>query len=187
MKTFSPLSLALLVLLLSASAFSPASPTTVNYTYDQAGRLSGAAYNGAAIAYTYDAAGNVLNASVSATGVLPDAVLEYYNASLDHYFITRLPAAMANLDAGNTPTKWTRTGVAFRTFSLAQATTSPVCRFYIPPELGDSHFFGRGTVECDATAQKNPTFILEDPAFMHMILPNAGVCPANTVPVYRVF
>ena len=44
------------------------------YTYDQAGRLSGAAYNGAAIAYTYDAAGNVLNASVSATGVLPDVV-----------------------------------------------------------------------------------------------------------------
>ena len=62
-----------------------------------------------------------------------------------------------------------------------------MCRFYIPPALGDSHFFGRGTAECDATGQKNPSFVLEDPAFMQMFLPVAGVCPANTTEVYRVF
>ena len=63
---------------------------------------------------------------------------------------------------------------------------SPVCRYYIPPGLGDSLFFGRGTVECNATGQKNPSFVLDDPAFMHMVLPAAGVCPANTLNVYRV-
>jgi len=29
--------------------------------------------------------------------------------------------------------------------------------------------------------------VLEDPAFMHMYLPTAGACFANTTPVYRVF
>ena len=65
--------------------------------------------------------------------------------------------------------------------------TSPVCRFYIPPALGNSHFFGRGPAECNATGQKNPSFVLEDPAFMHLVVPTAGVCPAGTTPVYRVF
>ena len=62
-----------------------------------------------------------------------------------------------------------------------------MCRYYIPPGLGDSHFFGRGTAECNATGQKNPTFVLEDPAFMQMFLPTLGVCPAGTIQVYRVY
>jgi hypothetical protein len=115
------------------------------------------------------------------------SVFEYYNASLDHYFITWLPAEQANLDKGNTPTRWTRTGHSLKTHLSAQTGTSPVCRFYIPPALGDSHFFGRGVDECTTTGQRNPTFVLEDAAFMHMYLPVAGVCPANTTPVYRAF
>ena len=82
---------------------------------------------------------------------------------------------------------WARTGYSFNAYTAAQAGTSPVCRFYIPPALGDSHFFGRGTAECDATGQKNPTFVNEDPAFMQMFLPVAGVCPAGTIEIYRVF
>jgi len=114
-------------------------------------------------------------------------VVEFYNAVLDHYFITWIPAEIANLDAGNTPTKWNRTGVTFKVYTSAQAGTSPVCRYYIPPGLGDSHFFGRGTVECNATGANNPSFILEEANFMFLFLPVAGVCPAGTVPVYRVF
>jgi serine protease len=115
-------------------------------------------------------------------------VVEFYNASLDHYFISWVPGEIANLDAGLTPTRWTRTDYGFKSYtSAAAAPTSPVCRFYIPPAKGDSHFFGRGTVECNATAANNPTFILEDPAFMHMVLPNAGVCPVGMTPIYRVF
>jgi serine protease len=114
-------------------------------------------------------------------------VAEYYNATLDHYFITWIDPEQQNLDAGNTPTKWVRTGHAFRAYVAPQAATSPVCRYYIPPALGDSHFFGRGTTECDATGRDHPSFVLEDPAFMHMILPTAGACPPGTVPIYRVF
>ena len=53
--------------------------------------------------------------------------------------------------------------------------------------MGDSHFFGRGTVECEATGNANPSFVLESPGFMHMYLPVAGTCPVGTVQVYRVF
>ena len=50
---------------------------------------------------------------------------------------------------------------------------------------GSEHVSQRwGTVECDATGQKNPSFVLEDPAFMQMFLPVAGNCPANTTQVY---
>jgi len=117
----------------------------------------------------------------------PTPVVEYFNAVLDHYFVTWAAAEQANLDAGNTPTKWTRTGHTFGTYTAPHAGTSPVCRYYIPPDKGDSHFFGRGTAECNATGQKNPTFVLESSDFMNMFLPVGGVCPAATTNIYRVF
>ena len=39
-------------------------------------------------------------------------VIEYYNASQDHYFITSLPAEIAALDSG-TIKGWMRTGKQF--------------------------------------------------------------------------
>ena len=62
-----------------------------------------------------------------------------------------------------------------------------MCRYYIPPDKGDSHFYGRGTAECTATGAANPTFINEDPQFFHVRLPAAGVCPEGTRNVYRTF
>jgi hypothetical protein len=115
------------------------------------------------------------------------SVVEFYHAGLDHYFITWVPDEIAKLDAGAEIKGWTRTGWSFPMFTAAQDGTSPVCRYYIPPALGDSHFFGRGTVECDATGEKNPSFVLEEAQFMHTILPSEGVCPAGATPVYRVF
>ena len=104
-----------------------------------------------------------VNATQGCTGRIYDLtgatsavdVVEFYNPSLDHYFITWVAGREAKLDAGNTPTRWTRTGRAFRVdttpHATAQVATSAVCRYYIPPATGDSHFFGRGTVECNAT------------------------------------
>ncbi|MCC6198423.1 MAG: beta-propeller fold lactonase family protein [Burkholderiales bacterium] len=114
-------------------------------------------------------------------------IVEFYHGALDHYFITWIVDEIAKLDAGTTIKGWARTGKTFNTYTAAQAGSSPICRYYIPPGLGDSHFFGRGTVECNATGAANPTFVLEEPNFMHMLLPSAGVCPTGTTPVYRVF
>jgi hypothetical protein len=117
----------------------------------------------------------------------PAPVVEFYNSLLDHYFISWLPDEIAKLDAGDSIKGWQRTGMSFNTYVNAKPGTSPVCRYYIPPDKGDSHFFGRGAAECDATGQKNPSFVLEDAAFMQMYLPVGGVCPPNTLEVYRVF
>jgi hypothetical protein len=114
-------------------------------------------------------------------------IVEYYNASLDHYFITWVADEIAALDAGASVAGWKRTGSSIRTSTAAQDDTSPVCRYYIPPALGNSHFFGREAGECNAAGRDNPGFVLEDPAFMHMYLPTAGRCLANSTPVYRVF
>lgn len=114
-------------------------------------------------------------------------VVEYYHSGLDHFFVTWIPDEIAKLDAGTVIRGWARTGRTFRAFTAAQPGTSPVCRFYLPPAFGDSHFYGRGTAECDATSAKFPGFVLEEPRFMHLYLPTAGVCPANTTAVHRVF
>lgn len=114
-------------------------------------------------------------------------VIEYYNQSLDHYFITPMAGEIAALDAGTAIKGWVRTGEGFNVYLAAQAGTSPVCRYYIPPESGNSHFFGRGTAECVATGQHNPTFVLEDPSFMQVYLPAGGECAGGLMPVYRTF
>jgi hypothetical protein len=115
------------------------------------------------------------------------AAVEYYNADLDHYFITHIVNEIALLDAGTTIKGWARTGQGFNVYAAAGAGLSPVCRFYIPPDKGNSHFYGRGTAECNGTAAANPTFFNEDPQFFHIVLPAAGTCPAGTRSVYRVF
>jgi hypothetical protein len=115
------------------------------------------------------------------------AVVEYYNAALDHYFVTWLPDEIATLDAGTATRGWQRTGYTFAAWPSAQPGTSPVCRFYLPPAFGDSHFYGRGVTECGATARDHPGFTLEATEFMHLMLPVNGVCPAGTFAVHRVF
>jgi hypothetical protein len=113
--------------------------------------------------------------------------IEFYHPMLDHYFLTWVTAEIAKLDEGIEIAGWTRTGQAFTTYTVAQPGASPVCRYYIPPSLGDSHFFGRDVSECMATGQSNPSLVLEESNFMYMFLPAAGSCPAGSVPVYRVF
>ncbi len=114
------------------------------------------------------------------------AVIEYYWAARDHYFITSAAAEIAALDAA-APGGWFRTGRTFKTLPAPQTGSSSVCRFYLPAQYGDSHFYGRSAAECDATHAANPGFFYESPAVMYMDLPTLGVCATGTVPVYRVF
>src|SRR4051794_40163474 len=67
------------------------------------------------------------------------AVIEFHNPAQDHYFITADAREISDLDAGIHP-GWQRTGFSFDAYASAQDGASPVCRFYIPPLFGDSHF-----------------------------------------------
>ena len=67
-------------------------------------------------------------------------VIEYYNSGQDHYFVSSLQADIQALDSGKF-TGWKRTGRSFEAYDAATGNASPVCRFYIPPAQGDSHFY----------------------------------------------
>jgi hypothetical protein len=115
-------------------------------------------------------------------------VVEYYNGTLDHYFITASAYEIQVLDTGGLP-GWTRTGFTFHTYLGAVAGTSPVCRYYMPPAQGDSHFFSVLPSECNSIPARFPTFVFEGANVMYMYIPNAisGACPAGSIPVYRVW
>ena len=128
----------------------------------------------------------------------PVAAVEFYNAGLDHYFMSMDPQEVAYLDLGTFP-GWQRTGLSFLTFgssaSAVGSAANPACRFYIPPEHGDSHFFSADPVECAIARSKigtDPNFsgyVEETSNAFYIELPDKsnGVCPANTTPVYRLW
>jgi len=134
-----------------------------------------------------DASNAVRRAQATTGGTVPVTMVEYYNAALDHYFMTWVGNEIVLLDAGTTIKGWRRTGKTFVVLRSPAAGTSAVCRIYIPPGSGDGHFFGRDAAECAGTLAQHPNFISEDPAFFHLYPPSAGTCAAGLVPVYRVF
>jgi hypothetical protein len=117
-------------------------------------------------------------------------VVEYYYAGLDDYFITANPAEIQGLDNGAHP-GWVRTGLTFLAYSdpaAAPPGAQPVCRFYVMPQYGDSHFYSAVPAECAATAAKFAgSWVEESPALFYIEVPDAvtGACAANTRPVYR--
>jgi hypothetical protein len=116
----------------------------------------------------------------------------YYNAALDHYFLTANPAEQALLDNGVTK-GWLRTGGSFSVVMSAPgvADLTPVCRFYGRPEAHlDSHFFSAAPDECAAVAAKfGASWTLEtDAAFhVHPADRTTGECPRGSERVYRAF
>jgi len=124
---------------------------------------------------------------------VPVSVVEFYDAKLDHYFITGNPDEMAKLDNG-TFVGWARTGESFNAYATGTGANSksrrPVCREYGNPIYGlDSHFYSASPDECAASlVNSTGAWILEASEVFQMDLPDAsGVCPAGGVPVYRIW
>jgi hypothetical protein len=115
-------------------------------------------------------------------------VVEFYNAARDHYFISAAAAEIADLDSG-VHAGWTRTGRGFKAYATAASGASPVCRFYIPPPYGDSHFYSASPAECAQVQASYPAFTYEAPNVFYIGLPDAttGACATGTVPVYRAW
>ncbi len=127
----------------------------------------------------------------------PLSVVEYYNLSLDHYFISALQPDIDALDSGRIA-GWSRTGQTFKVYpsqTSGGAGVNPVCRFYIPPQHGNSHFFSASPAECTAIVQKTAAdpnysgYVYESPDVFYVALPDTstGVCPTGTIPVYRLW
>jgi hypothetical protein len=135
----------------------------------------------------------------------PVAAVEYYSVGSDRYFITASAPEIDAIDSGQTP-GWQRTGESFTVGGSAKTDLGleyhyvggPVCRFYIPLAVGDSHFYSGSQQECAAVAQLFPSFVLESHAAFYAALPDTttGECPAMRgvvdgdipmVPIYRLW
>ncbi|MGE5615871.1 MAG: hypothetical protein ACM3X5_03065 [Bacillota bacterium] len=127
-------------------------------------------------------------------------VVEFYAESLDHYFMSAGADEIDLLD-GNPSLGWKRTGLGFKawlTSDVAPSNAVPVCRFYARGP--NSHFYTASADECQllkalelqqrAEAQaKNQIFLgwgYEAIAF-YALLPQNGVCPVGSDPVYRAY
>ncbi|MBA3776927.1 MAG: trypsin-like peptidase domain-containing protein [Betaproteobacteria bacterium] len=115
--------------------------------------------------------------------------VEFYNRTLNHYFISTNPVEIGNLDSGAT-VGWERTGLRFFAYNVPVAGTNPVCRFYLRPGFGDSHFYSADPQECAETQIRfGNDWIFESPNVFYIHLPDrtTGACPAATKPVFRFY
>jgi len=125
-------------------------------------------------------------------------VVEFYHAGLHHFFISIDPVEISALESGAVIKGWATTGFAWKAHVGQSAGSQPVCRFYIPPGLGDSHFFSASAPECAAIldASTNPAhpshgwyagYVHESPSAFHVAVPAQGTCAGGTAPVYRLW
>ena len=125
--------------------------------------------------------------------------VEYYNPDRDHYFYSASAPDIDALDTGQTP-GWHRTGMILPVTggqSGYYGLDSPMCRFYIPPAEGDSHFLSASADECTQVRERFPEFVLETDAAFYVSLPDltTGQCPPDPtidginyqLPVFRLW
>ena len=181
------------------TSFLPAEGATLDFAGTTSGRIGPLPRDGFSAVFRSgnavrdNTAQNFGGANVSLP-VVPVTAFEYYNAALDHYFITDLAPEIWTRStrraspAGRAPASRSRCGPSRMGF------LSDVCRYYIPPEHGNSHFFSAAKAECAAIAAQigsNPNYsgyVLETAEAFAVALPDAaGACPANWAPVYRLW
>jgi len=126
-----------------------------------------------------------ITGSISTAGI----VVEFYNTTLDHYFITADANEAAAIDNGSAGPGWSRTGNSFRSGGNAS-----VCRFYGSMSPGpNSHFYTVDADECSflkqlqaSTPATEKRWNFESLDFVSTASVS-GACPTGTTPVYRAY
>jgi hypothetical protein len=112
-------------------------------------------------------------------------VVEFYNATLDHYFLTQSPAEISLLDAG---IAWSRTGQSFLAYVPGQADGrgQGIKRYYGLPAAGlDSHLFTWSRLE----PKNSDHWLFEGANVFQIDIPDrlTGTCAGQTTPVFRLW
>jgi len=116
--------------------------------------------------------------------------VEYYNASLRHWFTTPFQAEQSDLDTG-VHVGWSRTSFDFLSYGTGSAGPVgrfPFARFYSPTL--DSHFYTASPLETlDVLAKFSDTWHVESGEVGQIQVPNVytGECPAGTTEIYRTW
>ena len=115
--------------------------------------------------------------------------VEFFNSSLNHYFVTGGRIEIAGIESGAAGPGWSRTGLSFKAYvpeTGISAEALPVCRFYGTPGLGpNSHFYTVDPLECEGV-RRDPGWTYEGTAF-YIVPPASGQCATGTQPVYRAY
>jgi hypothetical protein len=135
---------------------------------------------------------DVLAGSTSPAPPVPKIhiAVEYYHAGWNMYFVTALRDEKAALDAGAFGGVWARTGQQFNVYALdgAPASSSTVWRFSGIYSLKSAHVYTASQDEYDdLTDGEIAGWSLEGPVFSAPLPASDGTCPAETVPVYRLY
>lgn len=125
-------------------------------------------------------------------------VIEYYNAEMDHYFITPLANETALCDAGLPPCQgWVRTGEVIRAFAAGYRRSKPneigtitICRFFNDSYAGKStHFYyAPELTDCVTALEPFPGWKLETLELFDANEYFEGQCVArNTQELFRLY
>ena len=138
-----------------------------------------------------------------ATAAPPETqAVEFFNASLGHYFVTADAAEAVGIDAGGAGSGWARTGRYFGAWlnaSNAPAGSAAVCRFY--SSGANSHFFTANAAECASlktleSAQRQDAiqssraftgWTFEGIAFTAVAPSGAAACVSGTEKIFRAY
>ena len=118
-------------------------------------------------------------------------LIEFYNTTLNHYFMTANAAEAAGIDTGSAGPGWVRTGATFNVWPTAADAPYPaaqVYRFYGTLNVGpNSHFYTISSAEF-AQVQNDRGWYYEYGNWFWAYAPAApGECPAASTPVYRAY
>ncbi len=125
-------------------------------------------------------------------------ITEFYNPSLDYYFVTSRASDAALLD---TLASWRRTGKSFSVYIAQEPGTLGINRYYFDQvavnKSRGSHFYTLVQSEKDSLASLNPGNTqtprlpynegVDSYAFAPLIEGVGGSCAAGQTPVYRIF
>ena len=82
-----------------------------------------------------------------------------------------------------------RTGIRFLAYNAPTPGTNPVCRFYLRPGVGDSHFYSGDPERMRADAARfGASWIYEESSVFYIAAePVDRRVPSGTIPIWRFF
>ncbi len=125
---------------------------------------------------------NFAGATATVTGP-QTGVVEFYNTTLNHFFVTADPVERASIDAGGSGPGWTRTGNTFKS-----GGPNAVCRFFGVQSAGgpNGHFYTADADECNQV-KRDPGWQFESLDFSITPALAGGTCAPGLMPVYRAY
>ena len=120
------------------------------------------------------------------TGTIPgpsNAVNEFFNTLLNHYFLTANAIEAASIDGGGSGPGWMRTGDTFKS-----GGSNAVCRFFGVQAAGgpNGHFYTAVNAECEQV-KLDPGWHFESLDFATTPPMPGAICPQGLVNVYRAY